>query len=113
MYTDAIGRRLGIVELGSLFNPNEQKPVVSLVAYPGCVNVRFKKYGMKGVTIYSRIKGTLGWEMLGHDYKSPYLDKRSLQEGNQPEIREYMARFFDGHEDIGLSSDVVVIVYGG
>jgi hypothetical protein len=68
---------------------------------------------MSCVTIYSRIKGSFGWTRLGNDYTSPYEDKRPLAVEHQPEIREYMIRYFDGREDIGLESDVVPVVFGG
>jgi hypothetical protein len=112
-YTEAIGRALGIVDIGLPLRLEEQKPVIRLDAFPGYISVRFKLKGMKGVTIYSRIRGAVDWVMLAHDYKSPYLDNRPLQEAHQPEIREYIAMFFDGRKDVGLPSDIAVIVYGG
>lgn len=112
-YNDTIGSELGIISTNQNIDLNVTRPNLRLVTYPGVVEVNFLLQGLKGVTIYSRLKGTLGWTMLTHDYESPYKDTRPLTEANKPEIREYMARFFDGRSDIGRESDIAVITFGG
>ncbi|SIT27895.1 hypothetical protein SAMN05421788_107342 [Filimonas lacunae] len=112
-YQESLGSSLGIVGYSRVFDLNEIKPVIKAVAYPGRVAISFNLLVMKSVTVYSRIKGTYGWEKLGNDYASPYEDRRPLAVPQQAEIREYMAFYFNGKEDVGQQSDVVSAVFGG
>lgn len=112
-YNETIGSDLGIIGKSQAVDLETVRPAIKLSVFPGAVEVSFQLQGMRGVTIYSRTKGTLGWERITHDYESPYIDSRPLAQANTPEIREYMARFFNGREDVGRESDVAVCVYGG
>lgn len=112
-YNETIGSELGIIGTTQQIDLETARPALKLSVFPGSVEISFQLMGMRGITIYSRIKGTLGWERITHDYESPYVDTRPLAQTNTPEIREYMARFFNGREDIGRESDVAVCVYGG
>lgn len=112
-YTDDIGRNLGIVDNGQQVDEKTLKPLLKASTRPGFVRLGFNKRGMPAVSIYSRLKGTTGWELLAHAKTSPYLDKRLLAVANQAETREYMAICFDSANDVGQSSDIVSIVFGG
>lgn len=112
-YTEEIGRELGIVGPSQTLDISKVKPELKLTVYPGYVSIAFTKQGLEGVVIFSRIKGTLGWEKLGTDFASPFLDKRPLKEANQPEYREYMAMYTNLREAIGQQSDIVTTVFGG
>lgn len=65
-----------------------------------CVRLAFKKFGHQAVLIESR-RGTGGWEMLGIDLASPYLDARPLLVANQPEVRDYRMQFYDNDAPAG------------
>lgn len=112
-YTEALGCALGIVGAVTIIDPKDLRPTISLRAFPGQVEVSFNLQTMKSITVYSRIKGTNGWEKLGNDKKPPFIDTRALQVANQPEVREYCARYFDGKEDIGEMSAIETIVFAG
>ena len=112
-YQDAIGSSLGITGYSKLFDLKEIKPVIKAKAYEGRVDISFNLQVMKSITIYSRIKGSYGWEKLGNDYESPFEDRRPLAVAHQAEVREYMAMYFNGKEDVGQPSDIIPIVFGG
>lgn len=112
-YNDTIGSALGIIGSSQTIDLEVTRPALKLSVFPGAVEVSFQLMGMRGITIYSRTKGTLGWQQITHDYESPYLDTRPLAEPNKPEIREYMGRFFNGREDVGRESDVAVCTFAG
>ncbi|GGH70495.1 hypothetical protein HNQ91_003028 [Filimonas zeae] len=112
-YTESLGSAMGIVGSVTIINPKDLKPLLSLRSFPGRVEVGFNLQLMKSITIYSRLKGTNGWEKLGNDKSSPFIDTRPLQVPHQPEMREYAGRYFDGKEDIGQMSAIETIAFGG
>ncbi len=40
-------------------------------------------------------RGAGGWEFIGIDTGSPYMDERPLLAAGQPEVREYRVRYWD------------------
>lgn len=112
-YTDSMGRNLGIVNEGQEVDKETVRPSLKPEPFRGYVSVKFNKRRMVGVTIYSRIKGTNGWEKIANATQSPYLDKRPLAEADKAETREYMALCYDGATDIGKQSAIETVVYGG
>lgn len=112
-YSEALGRELGVIAPVSATDLSTARPVLKLTAYPGHINISFHKYGMEGVVVYSRLKGTGDWERLGADSVSPFIDRRPLQVEEQPEIREYTAMLTTLREPIGQQSDIVSVVFGG
>ena len=72
------------------------------------VELSFTKYGHTGVYFESR-RGNLGWQFLGVDTDSPYVDSRPLLAAGVPEVREYRARFWDKGEPNGDWTDVVKV----
>jgi hypothetical protein len=113
VYTEDMGKDLGIVDNGQQVDVKNVRPSMKVSTGPGYVRLRFNKSGMPAVTIYTRLKGSTGWDKLGNAKNSPYLDKRPLAVANQPETREYMAICFDSANDVGQSSDIVSAVFGG
>jgi hypothetical protein len=101
-YTEAIGLQLGIVgEEDAADNP---VPTFTVKVEAGescqCVRITFKKYGHKGVAIYSQ-RGNGAMELIGIDLESPYLDTRALLVANTPEVRVYQMRFYDDAGPMG------------
>lgn len=97
----------------SSFDPNSYKPEISVSIKGGLITLDFKKRGVDGLVIYSRLRGTQGWTKLGVDTSSPYIDGRPLAVPGVAETREYLARGIIDDEEIGLESDIVSITYGG
>lgn len=112
-YTEDIGRELGVVGTEVTVATEDLKPSVRLKMEPGLVKVFFNKRKMYGVSIFSRLQGMGEWQELSSEVISPYKDKRPLAESGKPEVREYMARCYDGRIDVGQQSDVASIVFGG
>ncbi|GGH60161.1 hypothetical protein HNQ91_000788 [Filimonas zeae] len=112
-YREQLGSDLGIVGYTVQFDEKDLKPTLKLRAFEGKVEVSFNLQLMNSITIYSRIKGTLGWEKIGNDKASPFIDTRPLVLANQPEIREYRGCYFDGKEDVGQMSSIETIVFAG
>ncbi len=98
---------------GTEFNPDTYKPVFTVKVIAGQITIEFKKKGVDGVAIYSRLRGTLGWTKLGTDTSSPYIDGRPLAVAGVAETREYMLRGMIDDEEIGLESAVESVIYGG
>lgn len=114
LYTENMGKELGIVSTQSSAARNTVKPTLKLTVMPGYISVAFNKKRHKGVTIFSRLKGTNGWETLVSGATvSPFEDTRPLQAAPTPEIREYIARYWDNATEIGQESDIVFTLFGG
>lgn len=112
-YQDSLGSALGIVGTQVQYDEKDLKPIITARVLPGRVEVGFNLQLMNSISIYSRIKGTMGWVKLGNDYASPFEDRRPLAVEHQPEIREYQAFYFNGKEDVGQPSDIVTAVFAG
>lgn len=114
-YTENIGRELGIIRKSPTPTLRTQiKPRLKLNVEKGYVAIAFNKQKQTGITIYSRLKGTNGWETLVSGATvSPFLDTRTLQTPANAEVREYMARYWDNATEIGLESDIVFTLFGG
>jgi hypothetical protein len=112
-YTDAFGNNLGIVHVSTGIDEAAYKAEISVELFGGFVRIKFKKKGADGVNIYHRLKGSSNWVFLARDTKSPYDDHIVLTVPNQPEHWEYMAYGVLDDAQIGQSSDIVEVVYGG
>lgn len=112
-YTESMGKDLNIIGTSSAIDANYVKPVLRATTLPGYVSVSFNKQQQLGVSLYSRQKGTLGWDLLGRQRVSPFKDRRPLAQETVAEIREYMAVCWDGEEEFGQQSDIVFTLYGG
>lgn len=112
-YTANAGKELGIIPSTQMVDTNGLKPVIGPVSFHGYVNISFNKQRMFGVSLYSRLKGQLAWQALGTAKVGPFVDDTPLAEEGRPETREYMARCYDGLDEIGYPSDIVTIVHGG
>jgi hypothetical protein len=109
-YTDAIGSQLGIIGAGEA--AARPVPTFTVEVETGArgqqVRIRFRKYGRKGVAIYSRRAGG-EWELLGIDMISPFLDERPALVPGQPETREYRLRFFEDNSATGDYTPVATV----
>lgn len=112
-YREQMGSDLGIIGYSVMYDEKDLRPVIKLRAFEGKVEVSFNLQLMNSISIYTRIKGTLGWEKIGNDKASPFIDSRALAVAHQPEIREYAGRYFDGKEDVGQMSSIETIVFAG
>lgn len=112
-YREQLGSDLGIVGYSVAIDVNDLRPTLKLRAFEGKIEVSFNLQLMSSISIYSRIKGTMGWEKIGNDKASPFIDTRPLAVAHQPEIREYAARYFDGKEDVGQMSSIETVVFAG
>lgn len=97
----------------NVFDPDTYKPVITVRLKGGHITLVFKKRGVHGLAIYTRLGGTTAWTKLDVHTLSPYIDGRPLAVPGVPEIREYMARGILKDREIGLESDIVSIVFGG
>ena len=97
----------------TVFDPDTYKPVFTVRFKGGRITLSFKKRGVDGLAIYTRLGGTTDWTKLDVHTLSPYIDGRPLAVPGVPEIREYMARGILKDREIGLESDIVSIVFGG
>jgi hypothetical protein len=113
LYTSNMGRELGIVGSNLRLMPDEVKPVIRLSVTNDGVKIAFNKKGMLAVALYTRIKGTTGWTFLSMEEKSPYVDTRATATAGVPEIREYRAQCRTATREVGISSSIEEMVYGG
>jgi hypothetical protein len=111
-YTPAIGAQLGIIANALMIDTTLVKPVLKLSIEAGNVRIAFRKKGMKGISIFSRQRGTMSWQKIAQINTSPYVDTRSLIDAGKPEAREYIALFQDGLKEIGQESEIYSILTG-
>ena len=112
-YNDSIGLALGIVETetrgpGGSATIADAKPTAKAAALAGSqVRIEFSKGGFDGVQIESRRAGEQGWQSLGTDNYSPFLDARPPVEAGKPEVREYRLRYVQRDAAVGDWSDII------
>jgi hypothetical protein len=112
-YTEGIGADLQIIGTDSGFDPKTFKTTLTSTVYPGRVEIGFVKSETEGVNVYTRLKGQPNWTKLSFDAHPPYVDNRPLAVAHTPEHREYMAIGVIDDAEIGQSSDIIEVVYGG
>lgn len=113
-YTENMGRELGIIGSQTSTDEKQIRPQLKVSVMPGYVNITFRKKRQTGVSIYTRLRGTTGWEKLvSGATASPFKDERPLQTAGTAENREYMARYWENAAEIGQESDIVSILFGG
>jgi hypothetical protein len=95
------------------FDPATFKPVLKVSIVGGQIRIDFTKGEADGVVVYSRLRGSPGWEKLGIDLSSPYYDTRPLAQAGVPEAREYMGRIILDDTETGQPSDIVSLTFGG
>jgi hypothetical protein len=114
-YTDEIGLDLGIVEPeGSAPPAPDAAPKPSVKARstgPGTVQIDFSKEKFDGVVVESLRDGDDGWQPLGLDSYSPYIDDRPPKAAGKPETRQYRARYMLRDQPTGEWSDIVTTTY--
>lgn len=112
-YREQMGSAMGFIGTTTLIDVKDLRPNIQARTFEGKVEITFDLQTMNCITIFSRIKGTMGWTRLGNDKASPYIDARPLATPGQSEIREYAAMYFDGKEEVGQMSKMISIAFGG
>jgi hypothetical protein len=114
-YTPEIGLDLGIdepEESGPSAPDSSPKPTVKARSTgPGLVQLDFSKERFDGVLIESLRDGDDGWQSLGLDTYSPYLDERPPKVAGKPETRQYRARYMLRDQPTGEWSDIVTTTF--
>lgn len=118
-YTPAMGEQLGIA--GSAAGPvrplaatsgasaDDRPSLRASVSGNGAVMVKFAKQGHTGVLLYSRRGDEREFVLLAKQLRSPLIDRRENGAAGQPEMREYMAQYFEADEAIGQMSDTTSV----
>src|SRR5947209_10227029 len=112
-YNDSIGLALGITDAESVNSVRgamtvDAKPKAKATALAaGQVRIEFSKGGFDGVQVESRRAGEQGWQPLGTDNYSPFVDARPPVEAGKPEVREYRLRYIQLDEAVGDWSDII------
>lgn len=113
-YNEVVGFDLGITgpEVGPAAPDSSAKPTLKARSNgPGAVQVDFSKEKFDGVVIESRRAGEDGWQSLGVDSYSPFIDDRPPAEAGKPEARQYRARYILRDQATGEWSDIVTATF--
>jgi hypothetical protein len=113
-YTEDIGLDLGINDAGGGPSAPDSAAKPSVKARstgPGTVQVDFSKEKFDGVLIESLREGDDGWQSLGLDSYSPYIDDRPPKVAGKPEMRQYRARYLLRDQATGEWSDIVTTTF--
>jgi hypothetical protein len=114
-YTEEIGLDLGISEPeggGPSASASPPKPSVKARSNgPGTVQVDFSKEKFDGVLVESMREGDEGWQSLGLDSYSPYIDDRPPKVAGKPETRQYRVRYMLRDQPAGEWSDIVTTTF--
>jgi hypothetical protein len=113
-YNNGIGQALGIVTTGALPDPATIKPTLKAEAFRGFVRLSGRKNYAETVNLYMRVQTTTAWRLIGPKRKTfPFDDQTPLAQPGVAEWREYMAVPVIGDTEVGISSDIVPVLYGG
>lgn len=114
-YNAEIGLDLGINEpAGGGPSAPDSPPKPTLKARstgPGTVQLDFSKEKYDGVLVESQREGDDGWQSLGLDSYSPYLDDRPPKVAGKPETRQYRVRYMLRDQATGEWSDIVTTTF--
>lgn len=108
-YTESIGKDLGIVASASATIMSETKPKLKLSTDGGLILVNYVKNGMPGIRLLGKRASEMQFTLLSVVTQSVYKDIRPNAVPGTPEIRQYLAWYFDKDEPVGQISDVVSI----
>lgn len=107
-YTNAIGASLGIIGPDTFENLVEVKPRLKAVLSGTRVLIKYPKKRLDGIELYSD-RGN-GFETLGIDTNSPYIDEREKLDASKPEERSYKAIYIYKDKKVGQLSIVISII---
>ena len=71
----------------------------------------FGKEKFDGVVVESLRDGDNGWQSLGLDSYSPYIDDRPPKVAGKPESRQYRVRYMLRDQPTGEWSDIVTTTF--
>lgn len=114
-YTEDIGLDLGINDAGgggpSAPDSTPKPSVRARSTGPGTVQIDFSKEKSDGVLVESLREGDDGWQSLGLDSYSPYIDDRPPKVAGKPEMRQYRVRYMLRDQPTGEWSDIVTATF--
>lgn len=113
LLTTSMTADMKVAGTGTAFDPVSYKAAITAELHPAFVRIKFKKLGVDGLNIYSRLKGQPAWKKLSFDSNSPYDDHTELAVAGTPEVREYRALGVIADEEIGQPSDIVSVTFAG
>ena len=112
--TPAIQTQLDWIGQAQNVDPAHSRPTIDVEAQRGRIKITGKKPGFDSVSIYSRKKGDVSWNLIAvRKRKFPYYDETPLVVANTPEVREYMAIGVVKDEETGQPSEIKEVVYAG
>ena len=104
-YTEAQGKLLGIVAVGSSFNPHTTMPEVKLIKTGVGYNFVFTLHGyFDAVAIFRKLPSEENYSQVGAKMKSPYSITSPPYSGC-----EYYFQYLKDDNLVGLKSDVIVV----
>lgn len=107
-YNTAIGDDLQIIGAEQTqTEPGSLKPVLIARVNAQISYIRYKKFNADGIKLFSKRGSETEFTLLAHSTQSPYVDNRPKLTENQPEMREYYAKFMIDMNEIGLISDSI------
>ncbi len=115
-YNTTVGDDLKIIGAETIFVPDDYKANGTCKAMEHYVEIDFVMTHLDAMDIYSNpIGGTdpTVWEKIGTVSHSGFHDLRPLANPGKPETRNYKTRGVIFDVEIGFSSDVFSVVYGG
>jgi hypothetical protein len=109
LYTEAMGKSLGIV--GTEVNPDlsDAKPVLAITQTGGKVVIKYTKGYADGLRILSKRGSETNYSLLTIVTKNTFEDTRPNLTPGQPEVRYYTAYYLQADVVVGLVSDVVTV----
>jgi hypothetical protein len=79
-----------------------------VVFSPEGIRLDWSKNGQDGVEVFRRPAGTVAWEKLAFDSRSPYIDTETGLTGTY----EYYVQLMKNDRPVGQASDIVVARHG-
>lgn len=111
-YTQTIGETLQIAtQPVDTAIPPDAKPSATSTSMTGSVvRLDWKKGIFDGIFIESQRGDETVWTRIGFDMRSPFEDDRAPLVAGKPEERRYRLRYFVDNKEVGVWSDVIVVI---
>jgi hypothetical protein len=104
LYTEAIGRDLGIIGSELNLNTDDAQPVLSAKITGGKVIVKWNKGKFTSIDVFVDRNDGNGFAFLSNDAQPPFDEKISLPIGSNPETWTYIAYYKQGDKRVGQAS---------
>ena len=111
LYTDAIGRDLGIIgaEYLGKDNPEDTQTKLTVKQSGGKVQLKYVKGDLDGIKLESKRGTETEFSLLDKITQTAFIDNRPVLVAGVPEVRQYRAWCIIKDEIIGQVSDVVSV----